>query len=143
MPKTMSAKEEEVERDWYVVSARGQRLGRLAARVAAVLRGKHKPIFTPHVDCGDFVIVTDAERVQLSGRKPEQKMWYRHSGYPGHLKATKYRHLLAEQPEKAVRMAVAGMLPKNRLGRRLIRKLRVYRGSDHPHEAQQPQELPR
>jgi large subunit ribosomal protein L13 len=142
MTKTVSAKKNEVPRRWYVVSARGQRLGRLAARVAAVLRGKHKPIYTPHVDCGDFVIVTDAAAVELSGRKAEQKYWYRHSGYPGGLKATQYRHLLRDRPGEAIRKAVAGMLPKNSLGRQMIRKLRIYEGSEHQHQAQQPQPLP-
>ncbi len=142
MATTISVKKEDVPRQWYVVSAAGQPLGRLAARVAAVLRGKHKPIYTPHVDCGDFVIVTDAAEVALTGRKRVQKYWYRHSGYPGGLKATRYRRLLRERPGEAIRKAVVGMLPKNRLGRQMIRKLRIYEGSEHQHEAQQPQPLP-
>ncbi len=141
MTKTVAAKKEDIARQWWVISAKGQRLGRLASKVAAVLRGKHKTCFTPHVDCGDFVIVTDAEQVELTGNKLTQKKWYRHSGYPGGLKETDYGTLLAKRPEMAVMKAVKGMLPHNRLGRQLLKKLRVYRGSEHPHEAQQPQEL--
>lgn len=139
--KTASAREQDIQRKWYVVSAAGLPLGRLAAHVAAVLRGKHRPIFTPHVDCGDFVIVTDAEKVVLTGRKLEQKIRYTHSGYPGGLKETKYEHFLERDPCGVVMKAVRGMLPHNRLGRRMLKKLRVYAGPDHPHEAQQPQPL--
>ena len=141
MTKTVSARKEDVVRDWYVVSAKGQRLGRLAARIATILRGKHKACFTPHVDCGDFVIVTDAEAVELTGAKPAQKMYYRHSGYPGGLKATDYRTLLQRQPEFAFMKAVRGMLPHNKLGRQMLRKLKVYRGPGHPHDAQEPKPL--
>ncbi|MCD6360284.1 MAG: 50S ribosomal protein L13 [Armatimonadetes bacterium] len=140
--KTRSMKAEEVERNWYVVSARGKVLGRLAAQVAAILRGKHKPCYTPHVDCGDFVIVVDAERVRLTGNKREDKMRYWHTGYPGHLKSASYGSLLETEPEKVIRRAVGGMLPHNKLGRAMLRKLKVYRGPDHDHAAQQPQELP-
>jgi large subunit ribosomal protein L13 len=139
--KTRSARAEEVQRGWYVVSAAGQPLGRLAAKVAAVLRGKHKPIYTPHVDTGDFVIITDAARVMVTGRKETQKIYYRHSGYPGGLKAEEFRHYRDRAPEKLVRQAVGGMLPHCVLGRQMLRKLKVYAGSEHPHEAQQPQPL--
>jgi len=139
--KTRSIKPDEVQRDWWVVSAAGKPLGRLAARVAAILRGKHKPSFTPHVDCGDFVIVLDAEKVVLTGKKDRQKIYYRHTGYPGHLKAEEARHLRARRPERMIELAVRGMLPKGPLGRRMLRKLKVYRGSDHPHQAQKPKEL--
>ncbi|MGD8240485.1 MAG: 50S ribosomal protein L13 [Armatimonadota bacterium] len=141
MQKTFSARQTDVQRSWYIVSARGEPLGRLAARIAAVLRGKHKPIFTPHVDCGDFVIVTDAEHVHLTGTRPEKKMYHRHTGYPGGLKSVPYAQLLARDPVGGIMKAVRGMLPKNKLGRRQLTKLRVYRGSDHPHSAQQPQPL--
>jgi len=141
MQKTFSAKQTDVERCWYIVSARHEPLGRLAARVAAVLRGKHKPIFTPHVDCGDFVIVTDAEKVLLTGTKRENKMYYRHTGYPGGLKSMTYAEFMAKDPVGVIMKAVRGMLPKNKLGRRQLTKLRVYCGSDHPHEAQQPKPL--
>jgi large subunit ribosomal protein L13 len=141
MTKTVSARKEDVAREWLVVSAKGQRLGRLAARVAAVLRGKHKPCFTPHVDCGDFVIVTDVETIELTGNKLVQKMWYRHSGYPGGLKAANYQSVMAKRPQAAFMKAVRGMLPHNKLGRKMLKKLRVYRGAGHPHEAQQPTPL--
>lgn len=140
--KTRSAYLDEVMRKWYIVSARGKVLGRLASDVAAVLRGKHKPTFTPHVDCGDHVIIIDAEGVRLTGRKPEQKMHYRHSGYPGHLRSESYGRLLEKEPDKVIWRAVKGMLPHNILGRTMLRKLRVYAGSEHPHEAQQPEPLP-
>lgn len=139
--KTYSAKPGEVERKWYVVDAKGQTLGRLASRVASILRGKHKPQFTPHVDTGDFVIVINAEHVQLTGRKLDQKTYYRHSQYPGGLKQTKARDMLRTRPERMIELAVWGMIPHNSLGRRQIRKLKVYRGSEHPHQAQQPETL--
>ena len=139
--KTRSVKAEEVERQWWVVSAAGKRLGRLAARIAHILRGKHKPYFTPHVDCGDYVIVTDAEKVVLTGRKLDKKIYYRHSGYPGHLKEETARHLLERAPERVIYLAVKGMLPKGPLGRRMLKKLKVYRGPEHPHAAQQPKPL--
>ncbi len=140
--RTLSFGAEDIPRKWYVVSAKGQPLGRLAARVAAVLRGKHKPRYTPHVDCGDFVIIVDAGQVKLTGRKLLQKMYYRHSGRPGHLKVRSYRSLMERDPAFVVRKAITGMLPHNRLGRRQIRKLHIYAGPEHPHQAQQPETLP-
>lgn len=137
--KTFMAREKDIERKWYVVDAAGKTLGRLAAEVARILRGKHKPVFTPHVDTGDHVIVVNAEKVVLTGKKPQQKIWYRHSGYPGGLKATNYATLLKTKPEEVVKKAIVGMLPHNRLGARMARKLRVYRGPDHPHVAQKPE----
>lgn len=141
MGKTYMAKESEVDRQWWVVDAAGIPLGRLASQVAHVLRGKHKPVFTPHVDVGDHVVVINADKVVLTGRKKEQKMYYRHSGYPGGLRATPYGELLAKRPEFMVEKAVKGMLPKNKLGRRMGRKVKVYAGPDHPHEAQSPKDL--
>jgi len=140
--KTVSAKPAEVERKWFVVSGRGKVLGRLASRIAAVLRGKHKPCYTPHVDCGDHVIVLDAGGVRLTGNKAEDKMHYRHTGYPGHLRSRSYGELLEREPEEVIRRAVRGMLPHTPLGRQMLRKLKVYAGSEHPHEAQQPEPLP-
>jgi len=139
--KTVSAKFEADRRKWIVVDAEDQVLGRIASQIAMRLRGKHLPQFTPHVDVGDFVVVINAEKVKLTGRKWDQKVYYRHSGYIGGLKAVTARKLNQENPEKIIRLAVWGMLPKNRLGRKLIKKLKVYRGSDHPHEAQQPTKL--
>jgi large subunit ribosomal protein L13 len=138
---TRSAKADDVQHDWYVVSARGVPLGRLASKVAHILRGKHKPTFTPHVDTGDFVIITDAAEVAITGNKASQKIYYRHSGYPGGLKAEKFEHYIQRAPEKLVREAVEGMLTHNVLGRAQLRKLKVYAGSEHPHEAQQPKPL--
>lgn len=137
--KTFMAREKDIERKWYVVDAAGKTLGRLAADVARILRGKHKPVFTPHVDTGDHVIVVNAEKVVLTGKKPQQKIWYRHSGYPGGLKATNYATLLKTKPEEVVKKAIVGMLPHNRLGARMAKKLRVYRSPDHPHVAQKPE----
>lgn len=142
MGDTYMAKPEEIRRRWFVIDASGKKLGRLASLAAAILRGKHDPRFTPHVDTGDHVIIVNADKVVLTGRKLDQKMWVRHSGYPGGLKMVPYRKLLAERPEKAVELAVRGMLPHNRLGRRMIKKLKVYRGPSHPHQAQQPVEWP-
>lgn len=140
---TQSAKPAEVVRSWYVVDARDQALGRLATRVASVLRGKHKPTFTPHVDTGDHVIVVNADKVKLTGRKREQKIYYRHTGYPGGIKSVTAGKLLdGPHADRVVRRAVRGMLPRNSLGRKMINKLKVYAGPDHPHAAQQPQELP-
>jgi large subunit ribosomal protein L13 len=139
--KTYVTKEEDVQRDWYVVDASGQTLGRLAARVAYVLRGKHKPIYSPAVDVGDCVIVVNAEKVHVTGRKLDEKVYYRHSGYPGGLKEIALRELLQKHPAQAVERAVRGMLPKNRLGRQMFRHLKVYVGSEHPHAAQQPKPL--
>lgn len=136
---TFMAKSSEINKKWYIVDAEGKPLGRLATEVARLLRGKHKPIFTPHVDTGDFVIVINAEKVVLTGKKLEQKQYFRHSGYPGGLKTMTYDRLLKEKPELAVEKAVKGMLPHNRLGRAQISKLKVYSGADHPHTAQQPE----
>ncbi|MGD9497319.1 MAG: 50S ribosomal protein L13 [Armatimonadota bacterium] len=140
--KTASARPTEVERKWFIVSARGKTLGRLASQIAAVLRGKHKPCYTPHVDCGDHVIVVDAERVRLTGDKRETKMRYWHTGYPGHLRQRSYGELLEREPEEVIRRAVRGMLPHTPLGRRMLGKLKVYAGPQHPHSAQQPEPLP-
>jgi large subunit ribosomal protein L13 len=140
--KTFSAKPGEFVRTWFVIDAEGQVLGRLASRAAHVLRGKHKPVFTPHVDAGDFVIVINAEKVKLTGNKLDGTMYVRHSEYPGGLTQIPYRRLLATHPERAIERAVKGMLPHNTLGRALMRKLKVYKGSSHPHESQKPQPLP-
>lgn len=139
--KTYQAKPGEVERKWYVVDAKGKTLGRVASRVAAILRGKHKPQFTPHVDTGDFVIVVNADKVRLSGKKLDQKIYYRHSQYPGGLKAFTARQMLQSKPEQVIARAVWGMLPHHSLGRRQMRKLKVYAGPDHPHAAQKPEPL--
>jgi len=142
-PKTFSAKPAEArnERAWWVIDAEGQPLGRLASRIATVLRGKNKPTFTPHVDVGDFVIVVNAKKVLLTGRKLEQKNYVRHSGEPGGFRSESYGHLIERKPELPIQKAVKGMLPKNILGRELLTKLKVYAGPDHPHAAQQPQPL--
>ena len=141
MEKTYVTKREDVEREWYVVDASGQTLGRLATRVARVLRGKHKPIYSPSVDTGDYVIVVNAERIHVTGRKLDQKIYYRHTGYPGGLKEITLRNLLQKHPTRVIEHAVRGMLPKNRLGRRMFKKLKVYAGPNHPHAAQQPKPL--
>jgi large subunit ribosomal protein L13 len=139
--KTYSPKPSDIERRWYVVDASGAVLGRLASQVAAILRGKHKPIFAPHADTGDHVIVINAKDVQLTGGKEAKKFAYRHSGYPGGLTATQYTRLLADKPAFAVEKAIKGMLPKNRLGRVMAKKLQVYPGAEHPHGAQKPEAL--
>ena len=139
---TPSAKASEIQRNWFVVDAAGQPLGRLAAKVAHVLRGKHRAEFTPHVDTGDFVIVMNAAQVTLSGRKMENKLYYRHSGYPGGLKTESYGSLLERKPEFVIERAVRGMLPKNSLGRQMLRKLKVYPDATHPHAAQKPEPFP-
>ncbi|MGV8074843.1 MAG: 50S ribosomal protein L13 [Syntrophobacteraceae bacterium] len=136
--KTISAKFEANQRKWVLIDAEDKVLGRIATQIAMRLRGKHMPQFTPHVDSGDFVVVVNAEKVRLTGRKWDQKVYYRHSGYMGGVKATTARKLNQEHPERMIRLAVWGMLPKNRLGRKLIKKLKIYRGAEHPHEAQQP-----
>lgn len=140
--RTYSAKPGEVSREWYVVDAAGMTLGRLATRVATVLRGKHKVQFTPHVDTGDFVVVVNANLINLTGRKVDQKFYHRYSGYPGGLTSLPARQVREEDPDRMVRQAVKGMLPKNRLSRQIIKKLKVYGGPDHPHTAQDPQPLP-
>lgn len=137
--KTFSPKANEVRREWYVVDASGKVLGRLASEIAIRLRGKHKAIYAPHVDTGDFIVVVNAEKVTLTGKKLTDKIYYSHSGYPGGLKETAAGKMLAEKPENLIRLAVAGMLPKNSLGRKMLKKLKVYSGSTHPHEAQCPQ----
>ena len=139
--KTVSAKPETVKRDWYVVDANGKTLGRLATELARRLRGKHKPIYTPHVDTGDYLVVVNAEKVAVTGKKLTDKMYHRFTGYIGNLKSTSLRDMLATHPERAIEIAVKGMLPKNPLGRAMFRKLKVYKGADHPHAAQQPQAL--
>ncbi len=138
---TFSAKSQDVKRSWYVVDANGKTLGRLASAVASVLKGKTKPIYTTHVDTGDFVIVVNADKVHLTGRKLDQKVYYSHSGYPGGLKSVTAGKLIKTKPEKVVKMAVEGMLPKTRLGKQMLSKLKVYAGEQHPHAAQQPEEM--
>ena len=137
--RTYTPKPADIEKSWHVIDATDVVLGRLAVQAATLLRGKHKPMFAPHVDTGDFVIIVNASKVALTGQKSEKKMAYRHSGYPGGLKAVSYGKLLATRPERAVEKAVAGMLPKNSLGRAQLKKLKVYAGPEHPHAAQQPQ----
>jgi len=136
--KTYAQKASEVQREWYVIDATNQTLGRLATQIATLLRGKHKPTFSPYIDGGDFVIVVNAERIRLTGRKPEQKMYYRHSNYPGGFKAVSFKQLMAKHPERVLRFAVKGMLPKTRLGRQQLTKLKIYAGPKHPNAAQQP-----
>ncbi len=138
----ISRREDALEaRRWFIVDAEGRVVGRLATQIANVLRGKHKPTFTPHVDCGDFVVVVNAAKVRFTGRKLEDKLYIRHTGYPGGVRRTTAGRVLDVRPERALRSAVVGMLPKNRLGRRLATKLKIYRGTDHPHAAQQPERL--
>ena len=137
--KSYMAKADEIERKWYVIDAEGKVLGRLAAEIASVLRGKKKPIFTPHVDCGDFVIVINADKVVLTGNKLNQKIHAYHTGYPGGRKEVVYAEMMAKRPEKVIELAVKGMLPKSRLGRQMIKKLKVYAGAEHPHAAQSPE----
>jgi len=139
--RTFHASEEEVDKKWYVVDAEGLVLGRLAANVARILRGKHKPIFSPHMDNGDFVIIVNAGKVRLTGKREEQKSYFTYSGYPGGDKTRMFKDLIKSNPQFVIEHAVRGMLPHNRLGRRLIKKLKVYADAGHPHEAQQPQEL--
>jgi large subunit ribosomal protein L13 len=141
MQKTWNAKPGEVARDWYVVDAEGKTLGRLATRIADTLRGKDKPQYTPHVDTGDFVVVVNAEKIQVTGDKLDQKRYYRHSGYPGGLRSRTLREQLDRRPTEVLRTAVKGMLPKNRLARQQITKLKIYAGPEHPHEAQNPRPL--
>jgi len=135
---TWSPKASEIQREWQLVDADGQILGRLASQIAMILRGKHKPTYAPHVDNGDFVVVVNAEKVQVTGKRPDQKIYWHHTGYPGGIKSETYRQLMARHPHRILKIAVKGMLPKNRLGRQLMKKLHVYAGSRHPHAAQQP-----
>lgn len=141
MQKTYYPKPDEISREWVVVDADGQNLGRLASRIARILLGKDKPQFTPGVDVGDFVIVINAEKIAVTGRRLDQKMYYRHSGYPGGLKKINLRDQLAKHPDRVIRSAVWGMIPHNRYGRKLMRKIRIYAGPDHPHSAQQPKTI--
>jgi large subunit ribosomal protein L13 len=139
--KTYVPKLSEIERRWWVVDAEGKVLGRLASEIAQVLRGKHKPMFTPHLDTGDYVVVVNADKVRLTGNKPENKAYFRHSGYMGGEKFIPFKEMLAKHPDRVIDLAVKGMLPKNNLGRLMRRKLKVYPGPEHPHEAQQPERL--
>jgi large subunit ribosomal protein L13 len=139
--KTYVATPADRERNWYVVDATGQTLGRLATQIANALRGKRKPTYTPHIDVGDFVIVVNAERIEVTGNKRADKRYYRHSGYPGGLKSRTLQEMLDRRPEEVIRRAVKGMLPRNRLARQQLRKLKVYAGPDHPHQAQKPEQL--
>ena len=139
--KTFMPKAADITRKWYVVDAEGLALGRVASQVANILRGKHKPIYTPNVDTGDFVIVINASKLILTGKKLDQKIYYHHTGYVGGLKETKYRKLMADKPEEALRHAVVGMLPKGPLGRQMAKKLKIYAGAEHEHAAQQPEKL--
>lgn len=139
--KTYSPSAAEAQREWYVVDAAGKTLGRLATQIATMLRGKHKPTYTPHLDMGDFIIVVNADKVELSGRKRQQKVYYRHSGYMGGLKVIPFERMIVDHPERVIRLAVRGMLPHNRLGRAMLKKLKIYAGPNHPHQAQKPQPL--
>ncbi len=139
--KTISAKADDVKREWFLVDADGKALGRLAAEIARRLRGKHKTIYTPHVDTGDYIVVINAEKVHVSGNKAKDKMYYRHSGYMGGMKATNFSDMIERSPERVIELAVKGMLPRNPLGREMYRKLKVYAGPQHQHAAQQPQPL--
>ncbi|MBR9829867.1 MAG: 50S ribosomal protein L13 [Oceanospirillales bacterium] len=139
--KTFTAKPAEVKRDWYVVDAEGKTLGRLATEIARRLRGKHKPVYTPHVDTGDYIVVVNAEKVTVTGNKRNDKMYYRHSGFPGGLKEASFNKMVQTFPERTIELAVKGMLPKGPLGRAMYTKLKVYAGAEHPHQAQQPKEL--
>jgi large subunit ribosomal protein L13 len=139
--KTFSAKPHEVSRGWYVVDASGKVLGRLAAEIARRLRGKHKPEFTPHVDTGDYIVVVNADKLRVTGKKADQKIYYRHSSYPGGIYSASFAKLHARHPDRVLRLAVKGMLPKGPLGYAMLRKMKVYAGEGHPHTAQQPQQL--
>ncbi len=139
--KTFSPKKADIERKWYLVDAKHQILGRLASQVARILRGKHKPIFAPHIDVGDHVIIINAEKVRLTGKKAAQKRYTRHTGYPSGLRETSYESMLANHPERVLEHAIKGMLPKNRIGKQMFKKLRIYTGEAHPHIAQQPEKL--
>jgi large subunit ribosomal protein L13 len=140
--KTYSAKPKEIEQRWYLVDAEGQTLGRLATRIADTLRGKRKAVYTPHIDTGDFVVVVNAEKIAVTGKKREEKIYYRHSGYPGGLRERTFAEEIERRPTEVLRKAVKGMLPRNRLARRQLTKLKVYAGPEHPHEAQNPSPLP-
>jgi large subunit ribosomal protein L13 len=139
--KTYALKAKDIERRWYVVDAENRTLGRLASEIAKILKGKHKPIYTPHMDTGDYVIVINARKIRVTGKKMEQKIYYRHSGYPGGLRSINLADQLRKHPTRVLEAAVRGMLPKNRLGRRMIKKLKIYAAASHPHQAQQPEVL--
>ena len=139
--KTYSAKKETVEHNWYVVDATDKTLGRISTEIANRLRGKHKPVYTPHVDTGDYIVVVNAEKVKVTGNKATDKMYYHHTGYPGGIKSVSFDKLIDKAPERAIEAAVKGMMPKNKLSRAMLAKLKVYAGSEHPHSAQQPQAL--
>ncbi len=139
--RTYTPRESEIERRWYIVDAEGQTLGRLATQIATVLRGKHKPTYTPHMDVGDYVIVVNAEKVRVTGGKESKKMYYRHTGYPGGLRQTIYKDMIEKHPERVIEKAVKGMVPRTTLGTQMLRKLKVYAGPNHPHAAQQPTTL--
>jgi large subunit ribosomal protein L13 len=141
MRKTYYPKADEITREWYIADANGQNLGRFASRIAKVLMGKHRPTFTPGVDSGDYVVVVNCEHIVVTGNKLEEKMYYHHSGYPGGLKETNLRNMLEKHPDRVIQLAVKGMLPKNTHGRNLLKKLKVYVGPDHPHQAQNPKPL--
>ena len=141
MMKTFSAKAEDVQRDWYVVDASEKTLGRLASEIAHRLRGKHKPEYTPHVDTGDYIVVINAEKIRVTGAKATDKMYHRHTGYPGGIRSMPFEQLIEKAPERVIQGAVKGMLPRNPLGRAMFKKLKVYAGAEHPHTAQQPQPL--
>jgi large subunit ribosomal protein L13 len=139
--KTFTPRAGDIERQWFVVDAEGKTLGRLASRIAHILRGKHKPTYAPHMDLGDHIVVINAEKIRVTGRKAEKKVYYRHTGYPGGLRTTTYEEMLNKHPERILRIAVKGMLPNNILGRQMFKKLRVYAGPEHGHAAQQPEAL--
>ena len=139
--RTFTPRKADIERRWFIVDAAGQTLGRLATQIASVLRGKHKPTYSPHMDMGDHIIVINADKIHVSGRKAEQKVYYRHTGYPGGIRATPYARMLERHPERILKKAIWGMLPHNVLGRRVFKKLRVYKGPEHRHAAQKPQVL--
>ena len=139
--KTYTPKERDIQREWWVVDAEGKTLGRLATKVASILRGKHKPMFTPHLDVGDYVVVVNAEKVALTGNKADQKTYFRHSGYMGNEQHIPFRRMIERHPDRVIELAVKGMLPKNTLGRHMRRKLKVYAGAEHPHQGQEPQHL--
>ncbi|HCK93781.1 MAG TPA: 50S ribosomal protein L13 [Gammaproteobacteria bacterium] len=139
--KTFSAKPSDIKRKWLILDAEGKTLGRISTEIARVLRGKHKPEYTPHMDLGDFVIVVNASKVRITGNKFNDKMYYRHTGYPGGIRGMNFKKLVAEHPDRVIELAVKGMLPKNALGRAMYRKLKVYAGAEHPHAAQQPEEM--
>ena len=139
--KTFSAKPAEVKRDWFVIDADGKTLGRLASEIARRLRGKHKPVYTPHIDTGDYIVVVNVEKIHVTGNKAQDKMYYKHTGYIGNLKSTNFAKMIQDHPERVLELAVKGMLPKGPLGRAMLKKMKVFAGSEHTHQAQQPQAL--